>query len=117
MRVRLQTQETRAAEWQLSCNSPPQEGSLSAKALLQALLVNPPALTLDLALLQPVPLTLSLQLQELQVHLLAEAAGYQVEGSATTTHGELQALGVVHITSFQVRDRRCPVHMWLLALC
>ena len=92
-----------AAEWQLSCNSPSKEGSCSAKALLRHLLVNPAGLTTDLAPLQPVPLTLSLQVEEVRIHLLAETAHAPLEGSQGPTETRPQALGVGYATFCQVR--------------
>lgn len=96
----MQKESVVASKWQLTCNSPSKEGSCSAKALLRHLLVNPAGLTTDLPLLQPVPLTLTLQLEEVRIHLLAETAHVPLEGNEKTRP---QALGVVYATSCQVR--------------
>ena len=103
----LQTEAADAKEWQLSCSSPSGEGGCTAKALLHHLLVNPPALTTDLPPLRPVPLTLALQLKELEVHLLAEVRNADLQGSRLQAQGNIsQAVGVMYISSCQV----CALH-------
>lgn len=102
--VLMQKESVVAAEWQLSCNSPSREGSCSAKALLRGLLVNPAGLTTDLPLLQPVPLTLTLQVEEVRIQLLAETADAPLDRAQVPTQTRPQALGVVYATSCQVRS-------------
>lgn len=92
----LQNGPVTAEEWQLSCSGPSGEGACSAKALLQHLLVNPAGLTTDLSLLLPVPLTLTLQVKEVRVHLLVETE------DASKVLAKTKALGVVYATACQV---------------
>lgn len=101
----LQSEAVAAVEWQLSCSSPSKEGSCSAKALLRHLVVNPAGLTTDLPLLHPLPLTLTLQVKEVRIHLLAETAApldAPLEGDHVSTVTQAQALGIVYATSCQV---------------
>ncbi|KAL3137916.1 Protein argonaute-3 [Trebouxia sp. C0009 RCD-2024] len=95
-------------EWQLSCNSPSKQGGCSAKALLHHLRVNPAGLTTDLPLLQPVPLTLTLQGGEVRIHLLAETAHVPPEGNEVPIETRSQALGVVYATSCQAVYQQWP---------
>ena len=96
----LQNEALAAEEWQLSCSSPSEEGTCSARALLQHLLVNPAGLTTDLPILLPVPLTLTLQVKEVRVHLLVETADAPFVGNQV--FAETKALGVVYATACQV---------------
>ena len=98
----LQNEAVAAEEWQLSCSSPSEEGTCSAKALLQQLQVNPAGLTTDLPLLHLVPLTLTLHSKEVRIHLLAEIADAPLAGSQVPSQARAQALGVVSATSCQV---------------
>ena len=115
----LQSEAVAAVEWQLSCSSPSKEGSCSAKALLRHLVVNPAGVTTDLPLLQPLPLTLTLQVKEVRIHLLAETADAPLEGDHVSTVTQAQALGIVYATSCQVCDSArhilesmCAVWTW-----
>jgi len=99
----VQTEAVAALEWQLWCHTLSTEGRCTAKALLHHLLVNPPSLTTDLPPLQPVPLTLTLQVTDVRVQLLVETAEGSPTGGTTVSTEQGQGLGTVSITSLQVR--------------
>lgn len=63
-------------------------------------MVNPAGLTTDLAPLQPVPLTFTLQVKELRIHLLVEVADAPLGGD--NAFAKTKALGAVYATSCQV---------------
>lgn len=96
----LQTEAKPALEWQLICSSPSKEGHCSAKALLHRLQINPPSLTTDLPPLQPVPLTVTVQVRDVRLHLLVETADAGQDGTVAEELG--QTVGMVYITSLQV---------------
>ena len=96
----LQNEAVAAEEWQLSCISPSEEGTCSAKALLQHLLVNPAGLTTELPLLHPALLTLTLQVEEVKVRLLVETA--DAPFASNQVLAKTKALGVVYATACQV---------------
>lgn len=63
-------------------------------------MVNPAGLTTDLDLLQPVPLTFTLQVKEIQIRLLMEVADTASEGSQD--FAKTKTLGAVYATCCQV---------------
>ena len=109
----VQTEAVPAVEWQVWCNSPASQGRCTARALLQHLLVNPPSLTPHLPQLEPVPLTLTLQVKDIRLHLVVEAgdAGYTLGTAAVAESEQQQVLGVVYLTSLQV-ERICFQPSW-----
>ncbi|DBA79124.1 TPA: Protein argonaute-3, variant 2 [Trebouxia sp. C0004] len=98
--------ETRPTlEWQLVCRSPSKEGPCSAKALLRHLLVNPPSLTTDIPPLQSVPLTVTVQVKDIRVHLLVETVEANHDDTASEELG--YTVGMVYLTSLQA-----VLHKW-----
>ena len=83
------------------CHSPSKEGPCTAKALLRHLLVNPPSLTTDLPPLQSVPLTVTVQVKDIRVHLLAETVEANHNDTASEELGH--TVGMIYLTSLQVQ--------------
>ncbi len=83
------------------CHSPSKEGHCTAKALLRHLLVNPPSLTTDLPPLQSVPLTVTVQVKDIRVHLLVETVGANHDDTASKELGH--TVGMIYLTSLQVQ--------------
>lgn len=82
------------------CHSPSKEGPCTAKALLRRLLVNPPSLTTDLPPLQSVPLTMTVQVKDIRVHLFVETVAANHDDTASEELGH--TLGMIYLTSLQV---------------
>lgn len=98
------------------CHSPSKEGSCTAKALLRHLLVNPPSLTTDLPPLQSVPLTVTVQVKDVRVHLLVETAQADHDDTAPEELG--YTVGMIYLTSLQVqRALLYPLCMHVLSGC
>ncbi len=83
------------------CHSPSKEGHCTAKALLRHLLVNPPSLTTDLPPLQSVPLTVTVQVKDIRVHLLVETVEANHDDTASEELGH--TVGMIYLTSLQVQ--------------
>ncbi len=83
------------------CHSPSKEGPCTATALLCRLLVNPPSLTTDLPPLQSVPLTVTVQVKDIRVHLLVETVEANHDDTASEELGH--TVGMIYLTSLQVQ--------------
>ncbi|KAL0034546.1 hypothetical protein WJX79_007807 [Trebouxia sp. C0005] len=104
--------ETRPTlEWQLVCHSPSKEGPCNAKTLLRHLLVNPPSLTTDLPPLQSVPLTVTVQVRDIRVHLLVETVEANHNDTASEELGH--TLGMIYLTSLQAVLHKCEKYLSL----
>ncbi len=83
------------------CHSPSKEGPCTATALLCRLLVNPPSLTTDLPPLQLVPLTVTVQVKDIRIHLLVETVEANHDDTASEELGH--TVGMIYLTSLQVQ--------------
>ena len=85
-------------EWQVWWATPSSAAQCSAKKLLSSLLVNPAARCHHLPRLEPVPLTVTLAIAQVQVTLTAYEVGSAADGVVQC----VQDLGVVYLKSSQV---------------
>lgn len=97
----MQKEPVAALEWQIWWAALTPEVQWSAKDILQHLLVNPTAHCCDLPSLEPVPLTLTVTIKQMQLRLMVEAE-WNVGNDGT---GQPQDLGVVCMTDVQVGSK------------